>query len=306
MAKPTITKLPSALDEVPLEDPYKELRKAIIGLAYGEGNKGRRWKKEMVRAMLGPIAAARSNGETFEDIAALMTERGYPITSSTLRNYYFALKADSELKVLVREQAEILAECRRRLVNETTRERVRIEAVKELAARRKQFRLSEKVASQPGTGPNVDAPQNEVAVERKLSQRQHVNATSGTVGKTRRQGLTPPAPVTNTPIAADGNTQPQKPAPMAALDAQNNAITSGRAPSITLLEKLAKDISDKVPITMDVELRDGVHAYYTDGRPLDVAISIRQTRLLRSSGRLIAQVDENRTSKDFVPFPKRL
>jgi hypothetical protein len=234
--------------------------------------------------MLGPLTAARKNGETFEDLAKLMTAKGYPLAASTLRNYYFELRADADLKALVRDQAEVLAETRRRLVDEVTNEQVRQESLSMLKARKRQVRLA-------------NSPKLKTAAELEVLGQEPLNEAQGDASSQ------PPSSPTY-----QRNQKAHPTARMEAADKDHAQITMGVAPSIQLLEKLAESVPAKVNLPKNVALRDGVHAYYDDGSPLDRAISLRQVRLLKSSGHLIASGSEdgNRTAGGFVQFPKSL
>lgn len=306
MENVAIRRLPSASGMDVEADPYKDLRKALIKVAYNEQNKSRGRTKEAVRVMLGPLTAARKNGETFEELAGLMTRHGYPMAASTLRNYYFELRADAELKSLVREQAEVLTESRRRLVNETTQAKIQVEAASELAARRKKSGLVSRpkllTARELIDPTSADSDDETPPPMERIRQRAPVPALSVQKphSQENRARAQPPAAAKATAGVA----------PFAPSDQVDEALTPNKAPSIALLKKMAESVTNKVVLPMDVELKDGVHAYYADGSPLDLILTMRQVRLLESSGRLIATSNSsdtgNRTDKSFVKLPDKL
>lgn len=295
------TVLPSALEgESVGEEKINRLRRILIEAAF-EGDGGRRRNREAIRRLLGPIAAARKNGKTWEELAEMLATGGVKLAPATLRNYVSEFRAEADMARMLREQVSLIVATRERVLHHQDGQD-QGKVVAEIAAKRKRG-----MTSKPKLVSN-----SELFGGREAAPAAETGTPTPTGSTSPPPSRTPPAEsrVTGvTPKASSAPASRRTTAPEAGEPARST-ITAGQAPSIALLMELAKTVNERAELSEDVLLKDGEHAYYASGPPLDRPLSMRQVRLLKSSGRLVAKASptgtEARTAGDFVPMKKQL
>jgi len=233
-------------------------------------------KKAAVRELMVPLIAGRRNGMSFEELAEMCARGGLPISSDTLRSYFFELKTKAD----VAAAARILAP--------------RVDAVGKMAAATRRTERQTVALTERGAGEHVPK-QDHVATPSHVAVQKPEPASTATVT---------PAELAPRIAAVPAATLVNAVAPTPAMESPPGS--TGQAYTIAELEERsqAPGAGTPLPLTEDLVVREG-YVYCASGQAFRGLLTAKQSRLLAQSGRIYAP-RVGRSSGDFVKMREKL
>lgn len=275
-------------------------------------------KRQVVKQLLGPLIAARENGLSFEQIAAVFERARLPIAAETLRSYFFELKTEAELAREARRHAARVTATKQtidRQLLEIHQRHGHERAYEFMAGAHQAPRLYNALGEASATTataapaavlplPAAPATQPEAVLERPAAPAA-APAQPARAARDEKQVNAPPTAAERTALSA----VPREPEASAVGSAATAAATAqatqaGEALTIDDIEQLSEGVEDKTVVTEDLSVREG-RVYCASGTPFRGTLTRKQIHVLRTVGRIIARTI-GRTSKDFVRMPSKI
>lgn len=284
-------------------DTVNEARRLLLESVYSDEGEARYQRREVVRQLMGTIQAAKNTGLPFEKIAEIITQSGIEISVSTLKQYYYELKAEAEVAKHANRQAREIQDARRAVM---TKRDMAIGSETHAAVKKA---AREKVTSRMTKSAPVLMTHQELRREGDGTGSEKEETTPPPQRRRVREDK-PPPDRTEDAKQASGSSPPSPPPgdETASLDAAKAKLSRGRPLTIADLRALSSEVTGRVDLAEDVVLKDGHALYAKSGKPLDRALAGRQVTLLAQAKRLIASgsKDGNRSGSNFVKMPEKL
>jgi len=257
----------------------ESLRESLILEVLSGGPKAPITKKAAVRELMVPLIAGRRNGMSFEELAEMCARGGLPISSDTLRSYFFELKTNADVAAAARIRAP------------------RVDAVGKMAAATRRAERQTVALTERGAGEHVPK-QDHVATPSHVAVQKPEPASTATVTPAVAPELAPRI------AAVPAATLVSAVAPTPVMESP--PASTGQAYTIAELEECsqAPGAGTPLPLTEDLVVREG-YVYCASGQAFRGLLTAKQSRLLAQSGRIYAP-RVGRSSGDFVKMREKL
>lgn len=267
-------------------EQVEKARQLLLAAIFTDTGTSRLAARQAVKQLLGPILAARDAGLSFDEIAEKFAQAGLELAPTTLRQYFFELKAEEERARQTLKNAERIAHVKAVLeqkANQAYEEQsfgVALEHAKRVNAQvsAPDF-LSEstgKVKTAIPLPPKVESPEE-----------------GGKARETPKPEAKPQA-VKVQPVP-QRTEAPEVPAPVEV----ELPSPDGEGMTLDELQQALAGAGDPTELTEDLVLINGRVYWAASKRPFRGKLSRAHLSVLRAKGRLIAPT-KGRSSGDFV------